>query len=110
MYKLIVIVCVLVASVAQMMLKKGALSHYPSIIKEYLNPWVTGGYLLMGTSMIGNIFAMGHGVQVKEVSIIESFSYLFVPLLSWICFKEAITFHKFLSIALILFGVIVFFL
>lgn len=110
MYKFVVLACVFVAAIAQMMLKKGATIQYSSLFREYLNPWVLGGYVLMGASMIGNIFAMSHGVQVKEVSIIEAFSYLFVPLLSWLLFKEKITQRKVLSIVLILIGVIIFFL
>lgn len=110
MYKLVVLACVFVAAVAQMMLKKGATIHHASLIREYMNPWVWGGYLLMGFSMIGNVFAMSHGVQVKEVSIIESFSYLFVPLLSLFFFHEKISVKKVISIVLILMGTIVFFL
>lgn len=38
---------VLVAAVSQVLLKKGALHHYDSWIREYLNPWVITGYILM---------------------------------------------------------------
>lgn len=110
MYKLVVLACVFVAAVAQMMLKKGATIHHASLIREYMNPWVLGGYLLMGFSMIGNIFAMSHGVQVKEVSIIESFSYLFVPLLSWVILGERFSARKLLAIVIIMIGVMVFFI
>lgn len=110
MYKLVVIACVLMAAVAQMMLKKGATLQHSSLIREYLNPWVMGGYMLMGLSMMGNIFAMSNGVQVKEVSIMESFSYLFVPLLSWLIFGEHFTRRKMLAIAIIMLGVFIFFI
>ena len=73
------------------------------------NPRVLGGYALMGLSLLVNIFAMSHGIQVKEVSSIESLSYLFVPLLSLACFKEKITLRKALSIAIILIGIFIFF-
>ena len=46
---------------------------------------------------------------MKEVSIIESLSYLFVPLLSWLFFKERITWQKAGAIAVIMTGVVVFF-
>lgn len=110
MYKLVVIICVLIAACAQMLLKKGATLQHTSLIREYLNPWVIVGYLLMGFSLLGNIFAMSNGVMVKEVSIIESISYLFVPLLSCVLFNEKLTIRKILSIAMILLGVVVFFL
>ena len=51
------------------------------------NKWVIGGYGIMGASLLLNIFCLGHGVQVKEISSIESLSYLFVPMLSWLFFK-----------------------
>lgn len=63
---------------------------------------------MLGT-MLMNIFAMSKGVQVKEVSIIESMSYLFVPALSFMIFKEKLTWRKISAIAIIIIGVIVFF-
>lgn len=110
MYYLLVIVSVLAAAGAQMLLKQGAKKQYPTLLRQYLNPWVIGGYGIMGCSMLLNIFCLSHGVQVKEVSIIESLSYLFVPVLSWIFFKESITWRKAVAIAVIMVGVVVFFI
>lgn len=75
-----------------------------------MNGWVIGGYAIMFGTMVMNIFAMSKGVQVKEVSIIESMSYLFVPALSFVIFKEKLTWRKISAIAIIIIGVIVFFL
>ena len=74
-----------------------------------MNGWVIGGYAIMFATMMINIFAMSRGVQVKEVSIIESMSYLFVPALSFFIFKEKLTWRKIFAIAIIITGVIVFF-
>ena len=60
-------------------------------------------------SMLMNIFAMSRGVEVKEVSIIESMSYLFVPILSSVIFKERLTWQKAGAIAVIIIGIFVFF-
>ena len=109
MYKLFVILSVLAAAGAQMLLKQGARKQYPSFIRQYLNPWVIGGYVVMGMTLLLNIFCMSHGVQIKEVSIIEALSYLFVPCLSWLFFKEKITWRKAGAIAMIMVGVVVFF-
>ena len=109
MYKLLVIVSVLAAASAQMLLKRGTKEDYPSFLRQYLNPWVIGGYGIMGASLLLNVFCLSHGVQVKEVSIIESLSYLFVPVLSWLFFKEQITWRKAGAIAVIMAGVVVFF-
>ena len=110
MLYLLVILNVLLASGAQMLLKKGASLPHRSFIKEYLNPWVIGGYAIMGLTLVLNVFAMSRGIQVKEVSIIESLSYLFVPLLSFWLFREELTKKKILSIGIIIAGIVVFFL
>ena len=110
MYYIIVVLVVFACACSQMLLKKGASIKYNSFIRQYLNPWVISGYGIMGLAVIINIYCMSKGVQVKELSIIESLSYLFVPCLSWILFSEKITKRKALAIALILIGVVVFFM
>lgn len=110
MYKLIVILAVFSAACAQMLLKKAATIQYPNVIRQYLNPWVIGGYGVMGLVMLVNIYAMSKGVMLKEVGIIESLSYLFVPCLSWIIFREKLSWMKMVAIAVIMTGVIVFFM
>ena len=109
-YYLLVIVSVLAAACAQMLLKQGARQQFPSFLRQYLNPWVIGGYGIMGASLLLNIFCLSRGVQVKEVGIIESLSYLFVPLLSWLFFKEKVTWRKAGAIVVIMAGVVVFFM
>ena len=109
MYYAIVILSVLLAACAQMLLKQGARQQYASLWRQYVNGWVIGGYAIMLGTMLINIFAMSRGVQVKEVSIIESMSYLFVPALSFVIFKEKLTWRKIGAIGIIVIGVIVFF-
>ena len=109
MYYLLVVISVFGAAGAQMLLKQGAKKEYAPFWRQYVNPWVIGGYGIMGASLLLNIFCLSHGVQVKEISIIESLSYLFVPLLSWLFFKESITWKKAGAIAVIMAGVVVFF-
>lgn len=116
MYYIIVILSVFAAACAQMLLKKGSQLPLPSgeglgvrLLKQYLNPWVIGGYAIMGIAMLVNIFAMSKGVQVKEVSVIESLSYLFVPCLSFFLFGEKLTWKRVGAIGIIMVGIIVFF-
>lgn len=109
MYYLLVILSVFAAACAQMLLKRGAREQYSSFLKQYFNVWVIGGYAIMFGSMAVNIFAMSHGVQIKEVSIIESLSYLFVPYLALIFFREHLTQRKIIAISVIMIGIIVFF-
>lgn len=74
-----------------------------------MNAWVIGGYTIMFGTMMMNIFAMSRGVAVKEVSIIESMSYLFVPILSYFVFREKVTWRRVGAIGIIIIGIIVFF-
>ena len=108
-YHVLVVLAVLSAAGAQMLLKKGASMGYPSLIRQYLNPWVIGGYAIMGCSLLLNVFCLSRGVQLKEIGGIESLSYLFVPVLSWVFFKERITWQKVGAIVVIMAGVVVFF-
>ena len=63
----------------------------------------------MACSLVLNIWCMSKGIQVKEVSVIESMSYLFVPVLAFMLFKEKLTMRKIGAIAIIIGGVIIFF-
>ena len=109
-YALIAIGSVFTAACAQMLLKQGARRGYSPWWRQYLNGWVISGYGIMFATMVVNIWCMHHGLQLKELSIIESTSYLFVPALSWAVFKEPISWRKGLAIGVIITGVIVFFL
>ena len=109
MYRLLVVFSVFAAAVAQLLLKQGAKQQFFPFWRQYLNPWVIGGYCILGLSLLLNVFCLSHGVQVKEISIIESFSYLFVPVLSWLFLKEPIGWRKMGAIVVIGVGVVVFF-
>ncbi len=109
LYYIIVILSVFAAACAQMLLKQGARKEYASWWRQYINPWVIGGYGIMACSLVLNIWCMSKGVQVKEVSVIESMSYLFVPVLAFMLFKEKLTARKICAIGIIVGGVIIFF-
>ena len=106
---LIVILSVFLASCSQMLLKQGARHEYEVWWRQYVNGWVISGYVILFSTMVMNIFAMSRGVKVQEISIIEAISYLFVPALSFLCFKEKLTWRKFGAIGIIIIGIIVFF-
>lgn len=108
-YYFVVILSVFAAACAQMLLKHGARKEYGSWWRQYINPWVIGGYGIMACSLVLNIWCMSKGVLVKEVSVMESMSYLFVPVLAFLLFKEKLTARKICAIAIIISGVILFF-
>lgn len=109
MYYLLVLFNVFIAVLAQMFLKKAANKKYKKIIDEYINFNVFIGYSLMSFSLISNIYAMGKGIELKELGTIEALGYLFAPLLSHLFFKEAITTKKIIAICFIVSGVAIFF-
>ena len=110
MIYLLVICNVFLSSISQMLLKKGADNNHTSIVTEYLNPWVVGGYAILGCTLLINVFALSKGVKLKELSIMESLSYFFVPILSMLLFKEKLSSRKIASIFLIIIGIIIFFI
>lgn len=110
MYYIIVILSVFAAACAQMLLKQGARKEYASWWRQYINPWVIGGYAIMMGSLVLNVWCMNKGVLVKEVSTIESLSYLFVPVLALLLFKEKLTKRKICAIGIIILGIVLFFM
>lgn len=98
------------AACAQMLLKQGARKEYASWWRQYINPWVIGGYAIMMGSLVLNVWCMSKGVLVKEVSTIESLSYLFVPVLALLLFKEKLTKRKICAIGIIILGIVLFFM
>ncbi len=99
-----------VASFAQVLLKKSALEPHENVIKEYLNWKVICGYGLMFVGMFLTIIAYNRGVQYKNGPIMESIGNIWVVLLSFQFFREPITKKKVIGNALILAGIVVFYL
>lgn len=99
---------VLVASVSQLLLKKGARNHYANVIREYFNVWVISGYALMVGSTLLTILAY-RGLDYKNGPIIESLGFAFVMILSRIFFGEKITKRKVFGNILIFVGILVFY-
>ena len=89
-YLIILIVSVMIASFAQVLLKKSAEKTYASPLREYLNLYVICGYGLMFLSMFMTI-ASYSGLDFTNVPVIESLGYVMVMFLSYFFFKEKIT-------------------
>ena len=81
------------------MLKKSALKEYDSIIREYLNPWVIGGYGMLVVSMLLSVYAYS-GMDYKNGPVMEALGNVFVPILSWLIFKEKLSIKDWTSIIL----------
>ena len=92
-YLAIALVSVCIASFSQVLLKKGAEKKYSSKVKEYLNPYVAGGYGMLFLSMILTIAAYSR-LSYLSVPVVEAAGYILVPMLSYIFFKEKLTKRK----------------
>ena len=98
-----------VAAFAQVLLKKSAAKKYSSVIREYLNPYVIIGYGLMFGSMLIGVIGYRH-VEYKNGSVMESFGFLMVMILSRVFFGEKITNRKIIGNLLIFTGIAIFYL
>lgn len=109
-YYVIVIVGVFFCSASQLLLKTSASRKHRSPVGMILNWRVMVSYGIMFVTLITNIYAMKHGVQLKDMPILEATGYVFVPLLSSFFLAEKISRYNICSIVLIILGIIVFYL
>lgn len=107
-YMIVMFLSVSAASVSQLLLKKSAMKTYASVIKEYLNPLVIGGYAILILSMFLTIYAYS-GMDYKNGPIIESFGNVLVLVLGYVFLKEKISFKKLIGIGCIMVGMAVFY-
>ena len=110
MIYLFVILGIFACSVSQLFLKKSANKEHRSKMFEILNPQVVFSYGIFFCTLLINIWAMSRGVQLKEMAMMESLGYVFVPLLSFLILHESISKRTILSILVIIFGIFVFYL
>ncbi|MCM1182339.1 MAG: EamA family transporter [Roseburia sp.] len=107
-FMLCMLLSVTIAAVSQILLKKSALRRYSSALREYLNPYVIGGYGLLFLSMLLTVYAYS-GMDYKNGPVIESLGNVLVLLLSFVFFRERISARKLLGIAFIMAGTLVFY-
>ncbi len=98
---------VFISSVSQVMLKIAANKTYKSRIREYLNPIVITAYGIFFISSLLTMYALKY-VPLTMSPIIESMSYIFVPILGIFMLKEKISRRRWLGMAIMLVGIFVF--
>ena len=107
---LFVVLGILASSMSQMLLKASSKKEHQSRVSEILNPLVLTSYGVFFCVLLINIWVMSRGLLLKELAILEALGYIFVPMLSWFFFKEAITRATLLAITFIVLGLIMFYL
>lgn len=110
MIYLLVILGIFCSSISQLFLKKSANKEHRSKIFEILNPQVVLSYSIFFCSLLINIWAMSRGMQLKEMAMLESLGYVFVPLLSFLVLHEMISRRTVAAIVVIIIGIFIFYL
>ena len=98
----------LIASFAQVLLKKSANEPHKNALGEYLNWKVITGYFIMFAGMLLGIIAYAKGVSMQSGAIMDGIGNLWVIILSFLFFREPLTKKKLLGNAMIISGIVVF--
>ena len=104
---LLMIFSAFLAACSQVFLKKSAETTYKNKLREILNFKVILSYVILLTTMILNVIAFRF-LPYKIGPVLNSLSYIFVFVLSYLFFKEKITIRKVVGIGLIVFGIIIY--
>jgi drug/metabolite transporter (DMT)-like permease len=106
-YIVIFLLNVFIATVSQVMLKKAALKHYDSVIREYLNPLVIFAYLIFVACTLMTVYAY-RVIPLSLGPVLEATSYFYVTMFGVKIFHEKITRKKILALFMIVAGIVVF--
>ena len=98
---------VIISSFSQVLLKIAANKQYKGRIWEYLNPLVIIAYGIFFLSSLLTMFALRY-VSYSYSPIIESTSYIFIPIFGVMLLHERISRRRLLGIAIILAGILIF--
>lgn len=101
-YIILFIVSILVASFSQIILKKGTKKD-----NIYINKFTIVGYGLMLLSTVLTLIGY-KGVSLTLAGILQSLSFVFVPLFSYLFLKEKVNQRVFIGIIVIIIGIVIF--
>lgn len=106
-YILIFILAVCISSISQILLKKSANIERKSKIAEYINIHVISSYGLLFTSTLLTLYAYKE-VKLSTGIVLETLSYILIPVLSYFILKEKIQKRQVKGIVLIIVGILVY--
>ena len=106
-YYILLSISALISALSQILLKKSANHRHSGLLSEYLNPLVIVAYFLFFGVMLFNIYIFTL-VEYKFGIVINSFSTIFVLILSNHLLNEKITSRKVIGNILIFLGIVVF--
>ena len=108
-FYLIVIAGIFASACSQILLKQSANQQYSHWVFEYLNWRVILAYAIFLGSTLINVFGLKNGVNLKDLPILESLGYIFVPILSLLFLTEKITKRTLTAMFIIFIGIIIFY-
>jgi drug/metabolite transporter (DMT)-like permease len=106
-YYALYLLSVLVASFSQIILKKSAMIHYETHLKEYLNPYVIGAYFFFFGSSLLTTFSY-RGVPLTFGAVLGSTGYIYIGILGMLILKEKLSRRKIIGNLLIVSGIFVY--
>src|SRR5699024_8457541 len=106
-YMLLMFAGTFFTAVSQILLKISAGKTYRHPIFEYLNWRVITAYGIFFGVLLLNTYAYTQ-VDMKYGPVIDTFTYVFVLLLSWLILKEKITKGKLIGNLIIILGVVIY--
>lgn len=101
-YLLLFLVSIFIASLSQILLKKGA-THK----NIYINKHTLIGYGLMGFSTLFTLIGY-RGVSLSASQMLQSLSFVFVSILSYIFLNEKISKRNIIGLLFIIIGIIIY--
>jgi len=106
-YVLIFLLSVSIASISQILLKKSATIDRTNKISEYLNIYVISSYGLLFISTLLTLYAYKE-IKLSIGMVLETVSYILVPILSYFILREKINKRQILAMLLIILGILVY--
>ena len=98
---------VFISGISQVLLKKAAMVKYDSWIREYLNVKVIVAYAIFFGATLLSIYAY-KVLPLSMGPILDSTGYIFVTFFGVTIFKEKITPKKWVALALIIAGIVIY--
>lgn len=106
-YLLLLFIATFFTAISQLLLKQSALIKRDNWIYDYLNWRVITAYGIAFSVLLVNTYAFTQ-VDMKYGSIIDTFSYVFVMLLSFLVLREKFTKKQLIGNLIIIFGVMMY--
>lgn len=106
-YMVILIVATVFSAFSQVLLKQSARRDHASWIREYLNWRVITAYGISFAVLFANTYAYT-GVDMRFGPVIDTFTYVFVMVFSFVLLKERFTRGQLIGNLIIISGVLIY--